>query len=53
MKYRLNFEGMISHLTIKTKQSNDKLEKILCTGCIKTVKKRNLLALSGILMKSY
>ena len=48
MERRLNFEGMISHLILKAKQSNDQIRKILCTRFIKTVKKMNLLALSGI-----
>ena len=48
MERRLNFEGMISHLLLKAKQSNDKLEKILCPRFIKTVHNMNLLALSGI-----
>ena len=48
MERRLNFEGMISHRFLKTKQPNDQIEKILRPRFIKTVKKMNLLALSGI-----
>ena len=40
---RLNFEGAISHLVPKAKQSNDQTGKILCPRFIKTVKKINLL----------
>ena len=39
MERRLNFEGMISHLFLKTKQPNDKIGKILCPRFIKSVKK--------------
>ena len=49
MERRLNFEGTISHLFLKAKQPNDQIGKILCPR-IKTVKKMNLLALSGIWM---
>ena len=35
-------------INLKAKQSNDQIEKILCPRFIKTVKKMNLLALSGI-----
>ena len=48
MERRLNFEGTISHLILKAKQSNDQTGKILCPRFIKTVKEKNLLALSGI-----
>ena len=48
MERRMNFEAMISHLFLKTKQPNDQIVKILCPRFIKTVKKMNLLALSGI-----
>ena len=48
MERRLNFEGMISHLFLKAKQPNGQTGKILCPRFIKTVKKMNLLALSGI-----
>ena len=42
MECGLNFEGVTAHLI------NDQIEKILCPRFIKTVKKMNLLALSGI-----
>ena len=49
MERRLNFEGIVFHLILKAKQSNDKLKKkMLCPRLLKTVKKMNLLALSGI-----
>ena len=53
MERRLNFEVIISHLFLKAKQPNDQIGKILCSCFIKTVKKMNLLALSGISMDSY
>ena len=53
MERRLNFEGMTSHLFLKIKQPNDQIGKILCPRFIKTVKKMNFLALSGIAMESY
>ena len=45
MERRLNFEGMISHLFLKAKQSCDQIGKMLCPRIIKTVKKMNLPAL--------
>ena len=48
MERRLNFEGMISHLFLKAEQLNDQIGQILCPRFVKTVKKMNLLALSGI-----
>ena len=48
MERRLNFEGVISHLFLKAKQPNDQIGQILYPRFIKTVKKMNLLALSGI-----
>ena len=48
MEHRLNFGEMVSHLFLKTKQLNDQTGKILCPHFIETVKKMNLLALSGI-----
>ena len=53
MERRLNFEGIISHLFLKAKQPTDQIGKKLCSCFIKTVKKMNLLALSGISMESY
>ena len=49
MERRLNFEGTIFHLILKAKKSNDQIGKILCPRFIKTVKKMNLLALSGLM----
>ena len=53
MERRLNFEAVISHLFLKAKHPNNQMIKILCPRFIKTVKKMNLLALSGIKMESY
>ena len=53
MERRLNFEGMISYLFLKAKQPNDQIGQKLCPCFIKTVKKMNLLALSGIWMESF
>ena len=50
MESRLNFKGMISY---QNNQMVKLKKKILCTCFIKTVTKMNLLALSGIKMKSY
>ena len=44
MERRLNFEGMISHLILEAKQSNDQTGKLLCPRFIKTVTKMNVLA---------
>ena len=48
MERRLKFERMIYHFILTAKQSNDQIGKILRQRFIKTVKKMNLLALSGI-----
>ena len=38
MERSLNFEGIMSHLILKAKQSNDQIENILCPRFIKTAR---------------
>ena len=45
MERRLNFEGMMSHLFLKTKQLNDQIGKLLCQRFIKTVKENRFTVL--------
>ena len=45
MERRLNFEGMIFHLILKAKKSNDQIGKILCPRFIKNYKENEFTGL--------